>query len=412
MTLSFQAKLRQGFADTAAVLATHRICGPAETVARLRPLFPQFGITRVANLTGLDRIGLPVVMVCRPTARSSAVFHGKGVDLETAKASGLMEAAETWHAEEAQPDLRYGSVDSLASTIRLVDLDGLPRNPGPAPTARDRLLWAEGVDLFARAPTWVPFEMVHASSALDGPPSSGRFAMNTNGLASGNHLLEAISHGLCEVIERDATTLWRTAPRARQDDRRIDLATVEDPACRQVLDMLAEARLDVAVWDVTTDIGIPVYKCLLKDPRTDLGHIGSGAGCHLAARIALLRALTEAAQTRMSYIVGAREDILPDDYRESTLLGRNHAARLVMGLTPGQRAFEATPEPSARTLGGDVERLLERLAGAGMGEAVAVDLAQPGFDIAVVRVIVPHLEGSDHHGGYVPGRRGRRGAMR
>ena len=61
---------------------------------------------------------------------------------------------------------------------------------------------------------------------------------STNGLASGNHLLEATSHALCEVIERDATTLWRR--RAIHDRIRLDLATVGDENCRSVLDQLEQ----------------------------------------------------------------------------------------------------------------------------------------------------------------------------
>jgi YcaO-like protein with predicted kinase domain len=73
---------------------THRTVTPEETIARLQPLMHEFGITRVANLTGLDRAGIPVVMVCRPNSRSSAVFHGKGLDIAAAKASGIMEVIE------------------------------------------------------------------------------------------------------------------------------------------------------------------------------------------------------------------------------------------------------------------------------------------------------------------------------
>ena len=62
-------------------LGTHRILSPAETVARVTPLMALMGITRVADVTGLDRIGVPVVMVCRPNARSLAVSQGKGCDL-------------------------------------------------------------------------------------------------------------------------------------------------------------------------------------------------------------------------------------------------------------------------------------------------------------------------------------------
>ena len=71
---------------------THRIVSPQETLERVRPFMSALGITRIANVTGLDRLGIPVVMVCRPNSRSIAVSQGKGLDLDSAKASGLMEA--------------------------------------------------------------------------------------------------------------------------------------------------------------------------------------------------------------------------------------------------------------------------------------------------------------------------------
>src|SRR6185369_3023490 len=101
-------------------------------VARVLALKQRFGITRVAVLTGLDRTGIPVVMVCRPNARSSAVFHGKGVDLAAAKASGIMEAIETWHAEHVVLPLRFGSAAELRKDCRVGDVEGLPRAAGNA----------------------------------------------------------------------------------------------------------------------------------------------------------------------------------------------------------------------------------------------------------------------------------------
>jgi len=73
---------------------THRAVAPAETVARVRPFLAAMGITRVANVTGLDHVGIPVVMVCRPNSWSLAVSQGEGLDLAAAEASGLMEAIE------------------------------------------------------------------------------------------------------------------------------------------------------------------------------------------------------------------------------------------------------------------------------------------------------------------------------
>jgi YcaO-like protein with predicted kinase domain len=78
---------------------THRLIPPAETLARLKPLLPQMGITRLANVTGLDTIGIPVVMSVRPCSRSLSVSQGKGLDLDSAKASAAMESIEGYHAE-------------------------------------------------------------------------------------------------------------------------------------------------------------------------------------------------------------------------------------------------------------------------------------------------------------------------
>ena len=81
---------------------THRLRDPRQTLSIVQPFLRDMGITRIANLTGLDRIGLPTVMVARPNSRSVAVSLGKGLSLHAAQASGVMEAIESWHAERVQ----------------------------------------------------------------------------------------------------------------------------------------------------------------------------------------------------------------------------------------------------------------------------------------------------------------------
>jgi ribosomal protein S12 methylthiotransferase accessory factor len=67
----------------------HRAVAPHETLARLRPLLAGMGITRVADITGLDRIGIPVFVACRPNSRSLAVSQGKGLDADAARVSAI-----------------------------------------------------------------------------------------------------------------------------------------------------------------------------------------------------------------------------------------------------------------------------------------------------------------------------------
>src|SRR5262249_7786038 len=128
---------------------THRMMAPEETIDRLRPLLPVMGITRVANVTGLDSIGIPVVMVCRPTARSLAVSQGKGLDLAAAKASGLMESVESYHAERITLPLRLASLNELRYSHPLVDVAALPQLSVSGFHEDLKLLWIEGHDLLS-----------------------------------------------------------------------------------------------------------------------------------------------------------------------------------------------------------------------------------------------------------------------
>ena len=188
---------------------THRSASLNDTLNRVLRLAPVMGITRVANVTGLDSVGIPVVMVCRPNSRSVAVSQGKGIDLSSARASGLMEAAELYHAETITLPLRLAAYEELRYQYSVVEPDDLPRRADSRFHPLLRLLWCEGRDLLSGANLFVPYELVHMDCTMPLPDGHGCFAASSNGLASGNTLVEAISQGICEVIERHATAQWK-----------------------------------------------------------------------------------------------------------------------------------------------------------------------------------------------------------
>ncbi len=230
--------------------------------------------------------------------------------------------------------------------------------------------------------------------------------MSTNGLASGNRFAEAVRHGLCEVIERDAASLWHRTPAAEQDVRRLDLATVDDPKARAILDRLTQAELEVAVWDITTDAGICVFHGLVVDRAVDISHFGVGYACHPTRAVALRGAILEAAQVRATYIIGAREDIQPVDYDPATMRRRNVGAAQTIARSAPARSFQSAPDMECDSPEAEVAWLLDRLRSIGLSQVVAVDLTQPRFGIPVARVVVPGLEGSDHDPSqYAPGAR-------
>jgi thiazole/oxazole-forming peptide maturase SagD family component len=233
---------------------------------------------------------------------------------------------------------------------------------------------------------------------------SGAFSMSTNGLASGNRFPEAVRHGLCELVERDATSLWRQASTREQDFRRLDLATVDDSKSLAILEKLAKAELEVAVWDITTDVGAASFQCHVVDRAGESGHLGVGAACHPEREIALVRAVLEAAQVRTTYIIGSREDIEPGDYDPATLRRRNADARALMRQSKGARDFQSVAGRRFETAEAEVAWLLDRLRSIGLKQAIAVDLTRPEISIPVARMIVPGLEGFGHH---APGARAR-----
>jgi ribosomal protein S12 methylthiotransferase accessory factor len=386
-------------------LGCHRTVSPAATLERVSPLMREMGITRIANVTGLDRIGIPVVMVCRPNSRSIAVSQGKGLDLDAARASGLMEAVETFHAERIPLPLRLGSYDELRAALPLVDVEALPQVSWTRFHGALPLLWIEGHDLIGDKPVWLPYEMVHTNYTLPLPTGSGCFEASTNGLASGNHLLEAALHAICEVVERDSTSLWHALDRPARGATRVDLDTVDDNPCRMMLDRLHDAGLGVAVWETSTDVAVPSFYCLVTDERPEIGHLGAGAGCHPARGIALLRALSEAVQVRMTYITGARDDLLPNEYTTSAIADKLGKARALMGFRAPARNFREIAGLDSETFEDDLVWVLARLRSVGLNEVVAVDLTRPEFGLPVARVVVPGLEAPDDHDGYVPGAR-------
>src|SRR5205809_4764727 len=106
---------------------THRSASLNDTLKRVLHLAPVMGITRVANVTGLDSIGIPVAMVCRPNSRSVAVSQGKGMDYLSAQVSGLMEASELYHAETSTLPLRLCTYEELRYEHNVLDVDQLPQ---------------------------------------------------------------------------------------------------------------------------------------------------------------------------------------------------------------------------------------------------------------------------------------------
>lgn len=354
----------------------------------------RFGVTRVTEITGLDVVGIPVATAYRPNARSLSVAQGKGTSADAARASALMEAIEFAHAEQHHLPLRLARRDEFDGSSQYVDPDALAHGQASALGDDQPLLWIEGRSLVDARPSWVPHDAVHLDLTLPLGFGVAFLRRSSNGLASGNTLAEAVVHALCEVIERDAARLWELAGPMHQIATRLDLTTVTEVGCRQLLECYERAGIEVAAYDLTSDLGVPVVLAHIADAFPDPFRLlapAAGAGCHLHPTTALRRALTEAAQTRLIDIAGVRDDLPRTD--DDAMAERHDDEPDRLPPLPSC----ALPFPNGEGIAtdsilGDAANVIGRLQAAGL-DAVLVDLTQPALGVPVARVVVAGLEG-------------------
>ena len=137
------------------------------------------GVTRLADITRLDFVGTPVFQAIRPMGRALSVHQGKGLTVEAAKISALMEAVESDHAEAFAAPVRTCAFEALPPSERAADLADLASNRDQAPEPGEALDWVEARRLRDGGRLWVPFEFVSLDFTWRGDP---RIERSSNGL--------------------------------------------------------------------------------------------------------------------------------------------------------------------------------------------------------------------------------------
>ncbi|MFC4586163.1 YcaO-like family protein [Sphaerisporangium corydalis] len=353
---------------------TDRARDPAATSEMARRAARKVGITRVADITRLDTIGIPTYQAIRPTSRTLAVSQGKGVTPELAKLSATMEAVELWHAEQPMPAIATASPREVAGHLGY-DVRDLPLSTPTVLHDGLPLDWVAGWSLVDGAETLVPRDAVAFTLARRQGWNPPVFFESTNGLASGNTLVEGILHALYEVIERDAVTASLTG-----GDRgvRVGPATLGSPVVDELCAMLARAGVALEVRSLPSATGVPCF--LARITCEDYPPPFLGYGCHLSSEIALTRAITEAAQSRLGYVSGARDDLRPEVHKDPG------PRRAPVPAADGEAIQEA---PAHGSLVDDLEDVVKRAAVAFSHAPLVVDLTRDDIGVPVVRVVAP-----------------------
>jgi len=344
----------------------------------------------------MDRLGLPVFASIRPRGRTLRVHAGKGIEPIAARVGALMEAIEFAVAEPARTNWRPQPMavgrflDQFEGQADLIDFAPIL---GRSMTLDEVLVTVPCEDIRSGSTAGLPAELVFMP--FDRGSTQPIFGWSSNGLASGNSVTEATLHALLEVLERDAISMNT----AREHSRWIG-SGLPEPFDR----LVAQWRtlgIETAVRWVPTECGIACFRACLHEPGRGSVHLAGGSGAHPDPQIALSRALCEAAQSRLSFVHGGRDDIVEffDRYQGLDEDSRNRRdgptlERLFDQSRPMD--FADVPGPLLRAEEVDLEDLLsdllDRLAAVGFGHVYRYrfDIALGGLE--VVRVLVPRCE--------------------
>jgi ribosomal protein S12 methylthiotransferase accessory factor len=314
------------------------------------------------------------------------VYAGKGTTETEARVSVIMEAVERFSAEVTnfKGQLLFDSYEHLSA-------DNFAVNPAdlilPGYLSKDtNIEWYPGWDILNDEEVIVPANAVfHPYSPMQGHWQL--FRSNTNGLASGNVMEEAIFHGLMEVIERDAVSI-------AEINRNAGLGLIADTSkVSEIIDKFELQGVVVRLWSLPTDTGVPTVVAASDDEKMrDASLLVMGAGSHTDPEIAALRALTEVAQSRATQIHGAREDT----NRESMarMIGYERMKRLNKHWLEKPREtieLDELEDMATTSIDGDIRIVLDRLQN--VADSVIIsDITAKAIGIPAVRVIIPGFE--------------------
>lgn len=255
-----------------------------------RSLLAELRISRLARVTGMDRAGVEVAAAIRPTGHVLQVTQGKGATFEQAAWSAVGEAAELHAAERPQSSmLRCCDAAELEGAV--LDDDGLRR------------AWVEGRRLSDGAPVWLAAERVFCAptgSTWLGPSTT---SWSSNGFGAHFEAGRAVEHAVLEVWERHALTL--ALPEGWTNEA-LEGSVVEWRS--SLVESLRGRGFQVACCSLRDD-PLPLAGALLFDLDDPSVPLTAGYACRRTMAEALEAALLEAAQSRLTEIHGARDDV-------------------------------------------------------------------------------------------------------
>ena len=362
-----------------------RACTPEETLARMSPHLYAAGITRIGEITGMDRSGIPVAQAIRPDAYRLSVDSGKGMTPAAARCSAMMEAFERAVAESFVSTVMARGTESSICETRFQLLKGGFYDPST------EIEWTDAYGISSNTMHLVPAATVKLASKQSlWPIFKCAFTSTSNGLSSGNTLEEAIAGGLYEVIERDQVSCCFGS---KKPNRRVDLDSAQSESVGSLVERLRSVGIFPVLFDCTLDFKVPVYVAYLYDAERHTG-LYKGYACHLDPVVAQCRAICEAVQSRTVWMAGSRDDITHESFTKSKETDNSDTLKSLLSEEPKIK-LDAHDDMSGKTFADDIKTLLSRFDALGLPEPLVKEF-EHSYPCSVVRILAPSLEGYMH----------------
>ncbi|NNK56834.1 MAG: tetratricopeptide repeat protein [Desulfofustis sp.] len=360
---------------------------PEQTIDNFYERLEQFDIKILSEVKRIDngRLDIPVYFsVCTDEARSltgTKKQMGKGASPIQSKASACMELAERFSFFAFKADEKNfvrGDYSSLKD-------QGYPLLPSSylLKSVEDTKLTDEKVELLLEG---IPLQWTWATNISRGEqvliPFSWFYAINEfNGPSAGNTIEEAALQGISEIVERHVCSLIN---QYETETPAIDLATINDPVARDLLDKFEKNNIELYLNDFSLDTGMCSVGALAIDRSTfpQLSEIVYTAGTTPGPDKAIIRAITEVAQLAGDFNTGANyvasglpKPLSMEEVRYLTKTGKNIAVAEMNDLGDDNMKVE-------------LERSIDALRAIDM-EIFMIDVTHPRLRIPALYTIVP-----------------------
>jgi len=331
--------------------------------------------------------GLPIVF-----RQLRGPSYGKGTTEVQARCSAYYEWLERnlseWRGEHELIRASYAQVQDRAIDLPFHLsglLPGLERAGKHPLDPHEDIDWVWGECLVRRRPILIPATAVFFGETLFFGASIEFPRAGSSGLSAGCSLADATLQGLLEIVERDATF---TAMRNGSLHSPIAVEGITDPAARDLLGRVRAAGYTPHLRDITSSLGVPVVEAyLVRDEGWEHAY-APGYGAHLDPRIALRRAVTEAAQSLFGAAIDPGYDVL----RSETSYFELSPHRLQVLDRKGEPRVwsESADGPPPRDVWEQIDVVVSRVARAiPRADICAVDLSSPALPgVHVVRTLI------------------------